>query len=165
MWCQLMEDGMKRIIDGITYNTDTATFLCGIECSTEYQNDLDWHDTSLYLTRTGRFFLQGEGNACSMWARAIGSGSKTGGEGILPCTPEEAREHLERADEWEEIERLFPKDRDDRGDEIDDEVRSTLRLPRSLQQRVSDAAAAKCQSVNAYVMRALEAALATEGKK
>jgi HicB family len=154
---------VKRIIDRITYNTDTATALCELPCATIYQSDFLYHETSLYLTRSGHFFLSGWGNAKTLWATAEGQNSWSGGDGIRPCTPDEAREYLEEAGATEVIERLFPESLEV-GEEIDDEVRSTLRLPANLRDRLANAAEFLGISLNAYMVRALEKAIELDSK-
>ena len=87
----------KRIIDGKTYNTETATQLAG------WDDDDDEAPFQggryLYQTRFGAFFLY-------VW------GGPEGGEDIFPYTPEEARNWLEKNKSNEAvdvIERLFGK--------------------------------------------------------
>jgi hypothetical protein len=154
---------VKRIIDRITYNTDTATALCELPCATIYQSDFLYHKTNLYLTRNGHFFLSGWGNANTLWAKAEGGNSWSGGEGIRPCTPDEAREYLEEAGATAVIENLFPGSLEV-GEEIDDEVRRSLRLPANLRDRVANAAEYRGISFNAYMVQALEKVVELESK-
>jgi len=79
---------MKRIIEGKTFNTETAEFVCQVPCSA-YPGDFGWHDTGLYQSPKGRFFLAGRGNARSMWHRAVGNAFAPG-EGIRLISTEEA---------------------------------------------------------------------------
>lgn len=51
------EDDMKRIIDGVTYNTDTSTLLAKSAYSTEYNHVEYPCEGRLYQTRGGAFFV------------------------------------------------------------------------------------------------------------
>lgn len=72
---------MKHVIDGKIYNTDTAERICRLRCE-HYRGDYSWHDTALYKTKKGAWFLAGEGGAKSMWSRPIGDSGRIGGSGI-----------------------------------------------------------------------------------
>ena len=87
---------MKQVIDGKRYDTATATEICDVSPCGYSRSDFQWHDTSLYVTPKGRFFLAGAGGPLSMWAKALGSNGAIGGSGIKPLTQEEAREYAER---------------------------------------------------------------------
>ena len=45
---------MKRIVDGKTYNTDTATKIAGARIES---GDEDFTNLTLYVTRGGAFFI------------------------------------------------------------------------------------------------------------
>jgi len=47
---------MRAIINGKRYDTDTADELCQLTCNAD-MGDFRWHDTRLYRTRRGTFFL------------------------------------------------------------------------------------------------------------
>ena len=91
---------MKRVIDGLVYNTETAKLICSIGCNA-YKSDFRWHETALYRTPKGRYFLAGKGNASSMWARRV-CDAYGAGEGMRVLSSEEAREYAEREDLGEE---------------------------------------------------------------
>ena len=80
---------MKRVIKGQTYNTETAVDLCKLPCSIDSQ-DPYWHDTHLYMTKKGTFFLAGEGGPMSRWGKSSGPNKLSGGSGIEPIEPREA---------------------------------------------------------------------------
>lgn len=88
---------MKRIIDGKTYDTRTAKRICNLPCPTIYDTDFYWHDTGLYKTPAGIFFVAGEGNALSMWAETHSRGGRIAGSGLRLITEKEAREFAEAA--------------------------------------------------------------------
>lgn len=87
---------MKRVIDGKVYDTETATAICELACH-YYQGDFNWHDTRLYRTQRGAYFLAGDGGPMSMWAVPEGSNGYSGGSGLSVIDADEAREHAERA--------------------------------------------------------------------
>lgn len=87
---------MKRVIDGKLYDTDTAELVCELECPVAY-GSFGWHDTALYRTKRGRFFLAGRGGARSMWRRQVDSSAWGPGEGIRVIDADEARSHMEAA--------------------------------------------------------------------
>lgn len=82
---------MRQIIEGKVYDTNKAAKLCEIEC-TAYRGDFRYHDTALYVTKNGAYFLAGHGNALSMWAESCAGGT-CGGQGIRVLTLEEAKEY------------------------------------------------------------------------
>lgn len=88
---------MKRIINGKLYDTEKSTRICSLPCYTEYQTDFRWHDTNLYRSPGGMFFIAGEGNAMSMWAKSLGQGRYSGGSGLHLVTLEEARAYAEES--------------------------------------------------------------------
>lgn len=88
---------MKRVIAGRVYNTETATRICSLPCHAESTSDFSYHDTDLYRTKNGNYFLAGEGGPMSMWSKSHGN-STSGGEGITPIDKAEAMEYAESAD-------------------------------------------------------------------
>jgi hypothetical protein len=96
---------MKRIIDGKRYDTETAQRLC----SFGYWNgwtDFRSEQTSLHVTKSGRFFLSGEGGPMTRWATTRGD-KVAGGEGLMAIDREEARAILEQEDCLKALERWF----------------------------------------------------------
>lgn len=96
---------MRRIINGKIYDTATAECLC--ELSSPPRSESGWHDTCLFRTKKGQFFLAGEGYAHSMWAQPWGNTDSQPGEGLRLIDEEEAQNILEQEDEHEILERLF----------------------------------------------------------
>ena len=79
---------MKRVIDCLIYDTDTAKKIAA------WSNDLgsgDFNDCfeRLYRTEKGNFFVAGEGRPNTRWNKPAGS-MRTGGEGIIAMTEQEA---------------------------------------------------------------------------
>jgi len=79
---------MKRVIDGKVYNTETATKL--YENSYGYASDFAHYEETLYHTEKGTFFLCGSGGPISSWAEYHSDGTRTGSEGIVPFSWEDA---------------------------------------------------------------------------
>ena len=84
---------MKKIINGKRYDTETATMIT----SDSYANhgDFDHWFEALYRTKKGNWFLYGEGNARSQYARRTGQNEVSGGSTIIPLTEGEALAWLE----------------------------------------------------------------------
>ncbi len=96
---------MRAIINGRRYNTETAEALATLP-GTEYRSDFRYHETDIYRTKAGRFFLAGHGNAMSMWSRKYGD-TYGPGQGIRLLTENEAREYLEQCQAHDALERYF----------------------------------------------------------
>ena len=90
-------DGMKRVINGKRYDTDTAQRIAGAESSCNYGDFRYWSE-DLYRTKNGAWFVAGEGGALSRWSEACGSNGRCGSSGILPMSADEAREWCEAND-------------------------------------------------------------------
>ena len=105
---------MKKIIDGKKYDTDTAKEV-GYYSSSYARNDFHFYEETLYLKKSGEYFLHGEGNAMSRYARATGMHGWDPGERIMPLTYDDARqwaeEHMD-ADDYEEVFGEVPEDDD-----------------------------------------------------
>ena len=129
---------MKRIIDGKTYNTETATKVA----------DAPWDEawpeafTTLYQTRHGAFF--------SHYGGDTPQGDSY--ENIKPLDPQEAKMWLEKNDFIDEVEKLFGE-QPEAGEQ---ESRITVRIPDSLKNRIESLAAVNKQSLNTWIMRCLE---------
>jgi hypothetical protein len=128
----------KRIIDGKSYNTDTAILVA--------EGDNEWSDAwwRLYQTRHGAFFLDGTDHH--------------GGDAFRPLTDAEAQALLERRANHL-VERYFgPMPEAGAA-----ERRLTIRLPGNLADRIEVTAKAKNLSLNSYAMRCFEQCVAADG--
>ena len=86
---------MKRVISGRVYNTETALEICNID---RRHRDFSDHDTTLYRTKNGNYFLVGNGGPMSRWSQSCGQNSWSGGSGLQPIDKTEARDFAEAAD-------------------------------------------------------------------
>lgn len=137
----------KRIIDGKTYNTETATQIAGWGGGDgPYESG-----RYLYQTRFGAFFLYSY----------LDGADEEDYERITPMTPEEARTWLEQNHSYEPslIEQLFGQ----MPEAGSGEVKYTLRMPESLRDRLASFAKANDQSLNAWIVRCLESCVADNG--
>lgn len=79
------------------YDASKANRVCEVSVSTQDRGDFGWHDTELYRTASGRFFVAGEGGPGSMWAERVDQNSWRSGEGMRAVTEGEARGYMESA--------------------------------------------------------------------
>lgn len=144
---------MKRIIGGVTYNTETSALIATIP-----PIDGDTR-TEVYETRTGYFF-------------ALHVSSVDGKARFEPITPEQFRALLAEANiramaphhgtVVESVQRLEDFLNDSRRNEPEATV--FVRLPTSLKRRLDQAAQARSLSMNSLAIRWFEQCLA-EGEK
>lgn len=133
----------KRIIDGKTYNTETATQIGG-SVREEGPGEIAEY---LYQNRFGVFFLYS----------LVEGFEEHDGERIVPYTPEQARKWLEQlSDGARQIETLFGE----MPEAGSGEAKYTLRMPESLRDRLASYAKANNQSLNAWIVRCLESCAA-----
>lgn len=93
---------MKKILAGSLYNTETA-HLVGEWDNGIYGNDFRNCSEALYQTRSGKYFIHGEGGPMSTYAEHHGNNT-SGSEQIRDLTAAEAREWAEEkltADEYQ----------------------------------------------------------------
>lgn len=85
---------MKKIIAGKLYDTETAKEI-GYWDNGIYGNDFRACEETLYLKKTGEYFLHGEGGPLSKYAVYHGNNT-SGSERIFPFTYDEAKEWAEK---------------------------------------------------------------------
>ena len=78
---------MRKVINGKTYRTHTARLLVTLP-SPFPKTDNKWHETRLYRTHRGAYFLAGEGGSLSRWKKSTPRGAIEG-EGIEPISKDE----------------------------------------------------------------------------
>lgn len=88
------KDNMKKVIEGSLYNTETARELGSIEPAGYNHNDFTYFKETLYLTKSGKYFLHGQGGGNSRYGEWVGN---TGGWGeqIRPYSLREAKDWAE----------------------------------------------------------------------
>lgn len=106
---------MKKIIDGLRYDTDKAVAVGGHDHGNyPGSGDFSHWSATLYKTpRSGRFFLHGEGGGMTRFATHSPYGGSCGGEKIIPMSREEALAWAEQYLDADEIEEHF-------GDQVED---------------------------------------------
>lgn len=96
---------MKKIINGRTYNTETAKLMASWSNNLN-RRDFGYCEEHLYRNNRGTWFLYGLGGAMTRWAKSDGN-SAWGSSDILPMTEEEAREWAEKHLNTAEYEKIF----------------------------------------------------------
>lgn len=86
---------MKKVINKKLYNTETAEKLGEYEPN-PYHSDFHWFCETLYRTKSGNFFLHGDGNAASKYSRSCGQNEWCSDEKIVPLSYDEAQEWAEK---------------------------------------------------------------------
>lgn len=89
---------MKQVIGGKIYDTSKAIRVCEVPSSTQSRRDFRWHETNLYRTVKGSFFVAGEGGPLSMWAERVDQNSWRSGKGMREVSEDEARAYMEAAE-------------------------------------------------------------------
>ena len=88
---------MKRVVQGVLCDTETAKVLG--EYEHEYRSSFHWYMERLYRTKSGKYFIHGEGHAASPYAKKVAQNEWAPGEQIKLMPPEAARrwaeEHLD----------------------------------------------------------------------
>lgn len=76
---------MKARINGKTYNTETADYVCAWD-NGRPRNDLHYEEVYLYRKRTGEFFIEGEGGAATVWGYEDKGGARSFGVKLFPVS-------------------------------------------------------------------------------
>jgi predicted HicB family RNase H-like nuclease len=141
---------MKRIIDGVTYNTDTSTRLARSEYETAYNHEDRHCEGDLYQTRGGAFFV---------WETIYLDGVDDDGEPrtrdrFVALSAKEAEKWIMTGD----VEVFHNPFGEPPEAEAEAEPGATiyLRVPAALKKRVDAAAANANLSGNAWAIRCLE---------
>ncbi len=117
---------MKKIIQGVLCDTSTAKYLG----SASYLGDRDFAHWSeeLYRTKSGKFFLYGEGGPASRYAVTIGQNEWSGGEKIQLLSRETAMKWAEEYLDGDEYIKAFGEP----------EERTTIMISAATKARLSD---------------------------
>ena len=148
---------MKRVVDGVAYNTETSTRLARAEWSDRDDRGREQEITAvLYETQKGAFFL----HKTTMWE---GKDSYKDREQkqqheFLPMTSDEAKNWMLEGD-TEVIHDRFAEGIPEAEAEPEQGATIYIRVPATLKQRVEQAAEAQGLSVNALALKCLERCL------
>lgn len=118
---------MKKVIQGVLCDTSTAKHLG----SASYLSSRDfthWNE-ALYRTKSGRYFLYGEGGPASRYAVTIGQNEWSGGEKIQLLSRETAMEWAEEHLDGDEYIAAF-------GDPEETEKAMSVILPLKTRERL-----------------------------
>lgn len=85
---------MKKIVDGLLYDTDVSTRL-GKWSFGSGMNDFNFIAEELFRSPHGRYFIAGRGGAHTKYAEEIDTNSTCGGSDIVPVDEDEARNWME----------------------------------------------------------------------
>lgn len=149
---------MKRIIDGVAYNTATATKIA----QTQYEPSPQWGgpqgESVLYQTRGGAFFVHT--HEVLTYQDRKGEWQDRETNEVTAMTREEAHAWVMEGD-VELLSDVFGEPPEASGEAVTSEATIYTRLHTSLKERVEACAEADGISVNAYVIRSLEMSCAT----
>ena len=140
---------MVKIIKGRKYDTNTAH-----EVGT-YSNAGGWRDFShfeetLYVKRTGEYFLFGEGGPMTKYRETVGQNEWSGGSKIIPMDYDEAREWAEKNLSAEEYEAEFGEVEED-----DSRAALTITLPAAMIDALKREAVERHLTLSAWIEKRL----------
>lgn len=99
---------MKKIIDGKTYNTETAKEVGYASNNRVSRRDINFWEETLYRKKSGEYFLHGHGGAYSGYGRIV-RGMQTGGEMLISYSEEDAKKWASEKLDSAEYEKIFGK--------------------------------------------------------
>ncbi|MBN1194693.1 MAG: hypothetical protein JXA08_05040 [Methanomicrobiaceae archaeon] len=97
---------MRVIIDRKIYDTRTAEQIAEYS-SSHNRGDFAYFEETLYRTKKGNWFLHGEGGPASPYTELVGT-SISGSSSIVPMCADEVIRWLERRNQYDVLEKLFP---------------------------------------------------------
>lgn len=145
---------VKRIIEGKSYNTETATQLAS--WSSTGNPDLAQHPEHggiLFQTRFGAYFVVRYDEGQDPWDDNY--------EKLIPLEPEQALRWAEKHCSADQVEAMFGE----MPEAGDAEAKLTLRMPEVLRKRLVALAETRKQSLNAWIVRCLESCAGAAEKK
>lgn len=143
---------MKRIINGVTYNTDTSTPLA----KANYEDDDGEVLGILYQNRGGAFFLYEHGSK-AWWNESERQSEVKVKESFTPMSPEQAHKWIMEG-EVEVLQNPF-EDPPEATAEAEPGATIYIRVPATLKRKVDEAAGAAGVSGNMWAMRCIESCL------
>lgn len=96
---------MHKRIEGKSYNTDTAKELARVD-SGHYPTDFEYWEETLYRTKSGNYFLHGQGGAKSKYGEWRGNNGGDG-EKIIPIHSETALKWAETNLDGDRVDEIF----------------------------------------------------------
>ena len=138
---------MKKIIQGVLCDTSTAKHLG----SASYLGDRDFAHWSekLFRTKSGKYFLYGEGGPASRYAVTIGQNEWSGGEKIQLLSRETAMEWAEEHLDGDEYIAAF-------GDPEETEKAMSIILPLKTRERLEVLKAETGMTFSEIIARAID---------
>lgn len=137
---------MKKIIKNKLYDTDTAQCL-GEYAPNPYRSDFSYFCETLYRKKTGEFFLHGEGNAASKYARSCGPNEKCEGEKIIPLTYEDAQQWAEEHLDGDSYIEIFGELEEDGSTEV-----LSISMPASAAAKIRQLAWQEGKTLSAFLV-------------
>ena len=145
---------VKRIIDGKTYNTETATKLASWSSADNPDTArFPEHGGVLFQTRFGAYFVVQYDERQDPWDDNY--------EKLIPLEPDQAQRWAEKHCSVEDVEAVFGE----MPEAGAAEAKLTLRMPEALRKRLAILAEARKQSLNAWIVRSLEGCAAAAEKQ
>ena len=156
---QKVRNGMKKIIKGKVYDTDTAKQVGSCWWNDAPTGDFASVNETLFVKKTGEYFLDGEGGPMTKYAVRDGSNWSSGQE-LIPLAIEEAREWAEEKLTADEYESEF-------GAIVEDDSKKvvSMYLALSTVERLKRMAAERGTSIGDVVEQSIALSQATEIKK
>jgi hypothetical protein len=156
---------MKRIVNGVTYNTATSTMCAQLEYENKDHNGVvTEHGTAtLYQTRGGAFFLHEE-KTINEWNEVERETYQRQRNEFFPLSPKKAREWMleDPVGDVEIINNPFGDDPPEATAEPEPGTTVYVRMPAALKQKIEEAAAKAGQSINVWMMRCAEGCVASQ---
>src|SRR5262245_20193772 len=154
---------MKRIVNGVTYNTATSTVCARLEWENKDHNGItqEFGEDILYQTRGGAFFVHEE-KTMNEWDENERETRQRVRHEFVPMCPESANKWMLEGD-VEVINNPF-EDPPEATAEAEPGATIYIRVPAGLKRRVDEAARDNKVSGNAWAMRCVEQCLADEDR-
>ena len=135
---------MKKVINGALYDTETAKLLG--EDSYSNLGDFQYWVETLYRTKSGKYFLHGEGGAMTKYAACVAQNEWSSGEKIIPLDLDSAQKWAQEHLDGDESIRAFGEP----------EERTTIMISAATKARLSDIKAKTGKSFGDIVAEAVE---------
>jgi len=134
---------MKKIIKNRVYDTITAK---EVGCRSNGETGIDRVEETLYVKKTGEYFLHGHGGARTKYAVYDSCGGSSGSDKIIPMTYDEAREWAQEHLEADEYIAIFGDPEEESGTEI-----ISISLPKAMAARIRREAQQEGITISGYI--------------